>query len=44
MESDTYSKDGLLVRIDGILFQVDPVVERLVNYGSEKAAQSVKIP
>jgi hypothetical protein len=31
------------VRIDGILFQVDPVVERLVNIGEEKAAEAVII-
>lgn len=36
--------DQLLVRIDGILFQVDPVAERLVNFGNEKAAQSVNFP
>ncbi len=36
-----YLKDDLLARIDGILFQVDPVVERLVNYGQEKSAESV---
>jgi hypothetical protein len=29
------------VRIDGILFQVDPLVERLVNPGEEKAAEAV---